>query len=94
MQTPWADVKKEMVEEKGLDGAIADKIGEYVKLKGSTELLEKLISDSFLTKNKRAKKGLEDVKLLLTYLKAFGILHRVFTFNLFFATFSFVFEVN
>ena len=66
-----------MVEEKGLDGSIADKIGEYVKLKGSTELLEKLISDSFLTKNKRAKEGLEDVKLLLTYLKAFGILHRV-----------------
>lgn len=31
---PWADVKKEMTEEKGLDAAIADKIGEYVKHKG------------------------------------------------------------
>ncbi len=32
---PWADVKKEMVVDKGLDEAVADKIGEYVKLKGS-----------------------------------------------------------
>jgi histidyl-tRNA synthetase len=31
---PWADVKKEMVEEKGLPEDVADKIGEYVKLKG------------------------------------------------------------
>ena len=30
----WADVKKEMTEEKGLDPAAADKIGEYVKHKG------------------------------------------------------------
>ena len=31
---PWAEVKKEMTEEKGLDSAIADKIGEYVKHNG------------------------------------------------------------
>ncbi len=31
---PWADVKKEMVNDKGLSEAVADKIGEYVKLKG------------------------------------------------------------
>ena len=30
----WTDVRKEMTDEKGLDGAVADKIGEYVKLKG------------------------------------------------------------
>jgi histidyl-tRNA synthetase len=30
----WSDVKREMVEEKGLAEAVADKIGEYVKLKG------------------------------------------------------------
>jgi len=32
----WADVKKEMTEEKGLDGEVADRIGEYVKLKGAS----------------------------------------------------------
>ena len=34
----WADVKKEMTEEKGLDAAVADKIGEYVKHKGTSDL--------------------------------------------------------
>lgn len=34
----WEGVKKEMVEEKGLDGAVADKIGEYVKQKGKQML--------------------------------------------------------
>lgn len=33
---PWGDVKKEMVEEKGLDGEVADRIGEYVKHKGTS----------------------------------------------------------
>jgi histidyl-tRNA synthetase len=33
-QLPWAEVKKEMTEEKGLDPVVADKIGEYVKHKG------------------------------------------------------------
>jgi hypothetical protein len=32
---PWEEVKKEMTEEKGLEAAVADKIGEYVKLKGT-----------------------------------------------------------
>lgn len=30
----WVDVKKEMTNEKGLDPEVADRIGEYVKLKG------------------------------------------------------------
>lgn len=34
-KAPWGEVKKEMVEEKGLDGSVADKIGDYVKLKGT-----------------------------------------------------------
>lgn len=33
-QTPWAEVKKEMTVEKGLSEEVADKIGEYVGLKG------------------------------------------------------------
>jgi histidyl-tRNA synthetase len=36
---PWADVRKEMTEEKGLDGEVADRIGEYVKLKGESALV-------------------------------------------------------
>lgn len=74
---PWEDVKKEMTEEKGLDPGVADKIGEYVKLKGSEELLEKLLNDQTLSKNKLAKEGMQDMKLLFAYLKAYGILGRV-----------------
>jgi len=32
----WANVKKEMTDEKGLDPVVADKIGEYVKHKGGS----------------------------------------------------------
>jgi len=32
---PWAEVRKEMTEEKGLDPQAADLIGEYVQLKGT-----------------------------------------------------------
>jgi len=34
-QLSWAEVKKEMTEEKGLDPTVADKIGHYVGQKGA-----------------------------------------------------------
>lgn len=30
---PWAEVRREMVEDKGLDGAVADTIGTFVVLR-------------------------------------------------------------
>lgn len=30
----WDEVRKEMIDEKGLDPCVADKIGEYTKLSG------------------------------------------------------------
>lgn len=74
---PWEDVKKEMCEEKGLDAAVADKIGEYVKHKGGEELLATLTADKDLSANKQAKEGMQDMKLLFDYLKAYGILDRI-----------------
>jgi histidyl-tRNA synthetase len=49
-QLPWEDVRKEMVDEKGLAGDVADRIGEYVKLKGanSRTLLVLLLRFLFL----------------------------------------------
>lgn len=35
---PWEDVKKEMVNEKGLSEEVADQIGEYVSMQGETFL--------------------------------------------------------
>ncbi|KAG0293988.1 Cytoplasmic and mitochondrial histidine tRNA synthetase [Dissophora globulifera] len=70
---PWADVRKEMTEEKGLDPAAADLIGEYVQLKGGEELLERLYSDAKLGANARAKEGLDDMKLLFKYLNVLNV---------------------
>ncbi|KAI5293521.1 Cytoplasmic and mitochondrial histidine tRNA synthetase [Ascosphaera acerosa] len=74
---PWADVKKEMVEEKGLDEAIADKIAEYVNHKGSRELLQRLMQDETLTANESARQGLDDMALMMDYLEAFDILDKI-----------------
>ena len=42
MQSPWEEVRAEMVNEKGLDPAAADRIGEFVQLSGGVELADKL----------------------------------------------------
>lgn len=77
-KAPWSDVKKEMVEEKGLDAGVADKIGEYVKLKGQGfELLAKLEQDATLTGNKEAGEGLKDMKILFEYLEIYGCLDKM-----------------
>ncbi|CAE7145418.1 unnamed protein product [Rhizoctonia solani] len=73
---PWADVKKEMVEEKGLAEEVADKIGEYVKLKGGPDLLAQLRASPLAT-NESAKAGMDDMELLFKYLDVFGITHQM-----------------
>ena len=62
-----------MVEEKGLEPAVADKIGDYVKLSGGTDLLMKLKADKDLTSNVDAQKGLKDMELLLHYCGIFKL---------------------
>ena len=74
---PWADVRKEMVDDKGLDGEVADRIEKYVMNKGSRELLETLLKDETLNANVTAKAGLEDMALMMDYLEAFGVLDKV-----------------
>ncbi|KAH7252394.1 hypothetical protein BKA59DRAFT_525748 [Fusarium tricinctum] len=74
---PWADVRKEMTEEKGLDGEVADRIGEWVVLKGKQDLLQKLQSTESLAANESMKQGMEDIALLFEYLEAFDCLDRV-----------------
>jgi histidyl-tRNA synthetase len=43
-QLPWEEVKKEMTDEKGLQPDVADKIGEYVKLKGALKRIGRVRS--------------------------------------------------
>ncbi|EHL03611.1 putative Histidyl-tRNA synthetase [Glarea lozoyensis 74030] len=74
---PWAEVRKEMTEEKGLAEEVADKIGEYVVQKGQKDLLAKLQADEKLMANESMKAGLADMDLLFTYLEAFDALENV-----------------
>eukprot|EP00092_Neocalanus_flemingeri_P043584 GFUD01048064.1.p1 GENE.GFUD01048064.1~~GFUD01048064.1.p1 ORF type:complete len:619 (-),score=180.36 GFUD01048064.1:26-1882(-) len=70
-KSPWEEVRKEMVDEKGLDGESADKIGEFVRMNGGEELIEELLK-SKLADSKTAKQGLEDMRLLLRYCDIYG----------------------
>jgi histidyl-tRNA synthetase len=74
---PWADVRKEMTEEKGLEGEVADKIGEWVVLKGKQDLLDKLRSDEKLAANASMKAGMDELELMFSYLEAFNALDVV-----------------
>lgn len=73
----WEEVRKEMVEEKGLDGTIADNIGAYVVRKGQGDLLSALQADEKLMANESMKAGLADIDLLFSYLTAFKCLDSV-----------------
>lgn len=76
-KSPWADVRKEMVDEKGLDAAVADKIEKYVSKKGRKDLLEELLKDEELMANAAAIQGIEEMGLLMDYLEAFGVLDTI-----------------
>lgn len=80
-KSPWEDVRKEMTDEKGLEGEIADRIWGYVQQKGGREVLEELRSDDKLRENKLMLKGMNDMDLLFSYLDAFGVLDKT-EFNL------------
>lgn len=80
-KSTWEEVKREMVEEKGLGEEVADRIWEFVKRSGGRDVLEELRKDERVTKNSNLVKGLEDMELLFEYLEAFGVLDKV-EFNL------------
>ncbi|XP_063986424.1 histidine--tRNA ligase, cytoplasmic isoform X1 [Diachasmimorpha longicaudata] len=76
-KSPWEEVRKEMVEEKQLDGAIADKIGEYVSKSGGVKLIDELKQDEVLMKESAAKQGLEAMELLLKYCDIYRVTDKV-----------------
>lgn len=80
-KSPWEEVRKEMTEEKGLEGKIADRIWGYVQKKGGREILEELKADEKLKDNKSMAKGMDDLDLLFTYLDSFKVLDKT-EFNL------------
>ncbi|XP_014474743.1 PREDICTED: histidine--tRNA ligase, cytoplasmic isoform X2 [Dinoponera quadriceps] len=76
-KNPWEEVKKEMIEEKGLDEHIADKVGKYVSLSGGVQLIAELKKDKDLMKQSAAVQGLDAMELLLKYCGLYKILDKV-----------------
>lgn len=78
----WAQVRKEMVDEKGLSEEAADNIGQYVQLSGGNDLIAKLRADPQLQKSKSAMDGLDGLELILKYCSLFGLNKVVFDMSL------------
>jgi len=69
----WCEVRQEMVGEKGISPESADKIYEYLKLKGPImDVYKSLAGDELLKGNETAQQALEDFKLLVELLEAYG----------------------
>src|SRR3569833_221343 len=77
-KSPWAEVKQEMVEQKGLEEGVADQLGEYVRRSGSIgDMVAFIRSNAGLAANDDVQAGLADMELLASYLQAFGIADQV-----------------
>jgi len=68
---PWSEVRREMVDEKGLQVEVADRIGEFVVLKGKPWDMYKLLMDGKKFGNhKGAMEAMEDLRICFEYLEA------------------------
>jgi histidyl-tRNA synthetase len=70
---PWEEVKREMVEDKGLKPEVADQIGTFVLQKGEPwDLYNSLMQSNKFGTHKGALDAMEDLKILFEYLDAMG----------------------
>eukprot|EP00475_Leptophrys_vorax_P035000 TRINITY_DN57234_c0_g1_i1.p1 TRINITY_DN57234_c0_g1~~TRINITY_DN57234_c0_g1_i1.p1 ORF type:complete len:1057 (+),score=269.44 TRINITY_DN57234_c0_g1_i1:2097-5267(+) len=70
----WPEVKEEMIE-KGLDGTVADRIGEFVILKGEPKtMVKKLREFNSIQEHKVASETLSELDVLFDYLDCMGVL--------------------
>lgn len=77
----WVEVRKEIIEEKGLDESSADKIGTYVSRSGGLELVAELRKDVDLMKQQSAVQGLDSIELLFEYCDLLRVTDKI-TFDL------------
>ena len=79
---PWTEVRREMVEEKGLAGDVADRIGEFVVLRGEPwEMYKSLMDGKKFGDHKGALDAMEDLRICFDYLDAMDKL-RFISFDL------------
>lgn len=69
IQTPWEEVRSEMISEKGLGYEVADHIGSFVSKKGDPcSLLKELASDPILLDNASAQLGIAELQRLFSFI--------------------------
>ncbi|KAJ2412899.1 Cytoplasmic and mitochondrial histidine tRNA synthetase [Coemansia sp. IMI 209128] len=77
-KAPWTEVRREMTQEKGLEEAVADRIGQYVQISGpGEEVLAKLRALPELMASAKAQEGIKDMGLFFRYAAIYGILDYV-----------------
>ncbi|ROW09313.1 hypothetical protein VPNG_05809 [Cytospora leucostoma] len=75
----WDEVRREMIEKKGLEDGVADEIGGFVRNRGDMrKMLTFLRSNSRLMENHDSQSGVEELNLLVSYLEAYDIADKVF----------------
>jgi histidyl-tRNA synthetase len=74
----WEFVKDEMTKTKGLDEAVADRLGKYVKINGAPfDVLATLNAEPGFAEHALAGEALKELEVLFTYLQAVGRLDRI-----------------
>ena len=74
----WEEVKREMTQVKGLDEAVADKLGKYVKIHGAPyDVLKTLKAEAGFAEHALAGQALKELEVLFSYLDAVGRLDRI-----------------
>ncbi|KAF1315706.1 Histidine-trna ligase, partial [Globisporangium splendens] len=75
---PWANVRREMVDDKGIPEDVADRIQQFVCKVGSPrELHAELTREKLFGDNADANKAMGELQLLFEYLDAMGVLEYV-----------------
>ena len=74
----WEEVRREMVEEKGLPLEIAEKVGKFVQHTSEVgkprELWQKFTDEKIFGEHKKAAEAMKEMDLLFTYMEAMGSL--------------------
>ncbi|EGR34186.1 hypothetical protein IMG5_021010 [Ichthyophthirius multifiliis] len=72
----WKEVRRELIEDKGIPEKSVEKLGEFVKYTGNPlELLKQIEKDGIFNDSKIGLEGLKEMGMLFSYLQAMNALH-------------------
>ncbi|GMT26052.1 hypothetical protein PFISCL1PPCAC_17349, partial [Pristionchus fissidentatus] len=80
---PWEKVEEELIKERGLSPESAARLGAFVRFRelnpdlDNVAVLDQMMQIKELAANPQFKKGVEEIKLLLTYCADFGVSNAV-----------------